>query len=190
MRSVVTILALLFAQIHLCAQTRAADPKVLDEIARVASVMVDGDLCQRIVTDRALRFLAREDPRDKWAAGDNYEVDHRAFLQVKKTLRRLSMLASFPCDVNLWMPLRAQPGKIHIVVRNVNEMSQFWPWGALVQNMDPRMKTVLETGRRLTVADKPGWISVLAPVSDSEGDIVGLVEAVGNTRPDPNENVK
>jgi len=54
----------------------------------------------------------------------------------------------------------------------------------------PRMKTVLETGRRLTVTDKPGWISVLAPVSDSDGDIVGLVEAVGNTRPDPNENVK
>lgn len=190
MRATFAILVLSFTAFHLGAQARTADRVVLDEIARVASVMVDGDVCQRIVTDRALRFLAHEDPRDKWAGGDNYEVDHAAFLQVKKTLRRLSMLASFPCDVNLWMPLKAQAGKIHIVVRNVNEMSQFWPWGALVQNMDPRMKTVLETGRRLTVTDKPGWISVLAPVSDSEGDIVGLVEVVGNTRPDPNENVK
>lgn len=190
MRAVIAMLALSFAEIHLYAQTRTADRAVLDDIARVASVMVDGDVCQRIVTDRALRFLAHEDPRDKWAAGDNYEVDHQAFLQVKKTLRRLSMLASFPCDVNLWMPLRAQPGKIHIVVRNVNEMSQFWPWGALAQNIDPRMKAVLETGRRLTVMDKPGWISVLAPVADSEGDIVGVVEVVGNTHPDQNENVK
>jgi len=29
------------------------------------------------------------------------------------------------------------------------------------------MKTVLETSRRVTVAQKPGWASVLAPVPDS-----------------------
>jgi len=164
--------------------------KQLDEIARTASVMVDGDLCRRIVKPRALRFLAHPDPKDQWSAGDNYEVDHTAFIQTKKTLRRLSMLAPFPCDVNLWMPLEQQPGKIHIVVRNVHELSQFWQWGALFQDMDPRMKSVLDTGQRVTVADKPGWISVLAPVYDSEGSIVGLVEAVTNTHPDPHENVK
>jgi hypothetical protein len=33
-------------------------------------------------------------------------------------------------------------------------------------------------------------ISVLAPVYDSLGDIVGLVEVVSQARPDPRENVK
>lgn len=162
----------------------------LDVIARVASIIVDGDVCARIVKPRALHFLAHPDPKDQWAAGDNYEVDHAAFIETKKILRRLSLIAPFPCDVNLWMPLKDQPGKVHIVVRNVNEMSQFWNWGALIQDMDPRMKQVLDTGERTTISDKEGWISVLAPVYDSEGDIVGLVEAVANTHPDPHENVK
>jgi len=52
------------------------------------------------------------------------------------------------------------------------------------------MKQVLETGRRVTVAEKPGWVSVLAPVYDSLGDIVGLVEAVTQQPVDPQENVK
>ena len=36
----------------------------------------------------------------------------------------------------------------------------------------------IETGKRVTVTDKPGWISVLAPVRNSLGDVVGLVEAL------------
>jgi hypothetical protein len=76
------------------------------------------------------------------------------------------------------------------VVRNVNELSQFWQWGALFQDMDPRMRTVLATRQRVVVKDKPGWVSVLAPVYDSEGSVPGLVEVVTNTRPDPHENVK
>ena len=40
------------------------------------------------------------------------------------------------------------------------------------------MRQVLETGRRETVRQKPGMVSVLAPVFDSLGDMVGLVEVV------------
>jgi hypothetical protein len=39
-----------------------------------------------------------------------------------------------------------EPPKSEIVTRNTNEMSQFWPWGALVQDMIPQMKTVLALG--------------------------------------------
>src|SRR5436305_15337860 len=122
------------AALALCAAIAGAQDRFsvqLDEIARVASVMVDGDTCLRIVKPRALQAIAHPDPKDQWAAGDNYEVDHAAFIEIKKTLRRLSLLASFACDVNLWLPLKEQPGKIHIVVRNVNEMSQFWQWAVL-----------------------------------------------------------
>src|SRR5579863_10120946 len=152
--------------------------------------MVDGDVCQRIVTEPAMMYMFKVDARDRWLAGDNYDVDGAAFIAVKKTLIRLSYLARFPADANLWMPVPGHPDKIRVVIRNVHELSQFWPWGALYQNMIPEMKIVLETGRRVTVAQKPGWVSVLAPVWDSLGDIVAVVEVASQRQLDSHENVK
>jgi len=183
-----TLAALANAQVN--KEASAEMQKELDAIARVGSVMVDGDVCQRIVTRRAIGFMFANDPHDRFLAGDNYDVDDESFNAVKKTLIRLSHLASFPADVNLWMPIEGHPGKVQIVVRNKNEMSQFWTWGALYQDMFPQMDTVLKTGHRLTVANKPGWISVLAPVYNSLGDIIGLIEAVSRVETDAHENVK
>lgn len=172
----------------------AADPvqmaRELDEVARVAGIMVDGDVCERIVTVRSREKMTKVDPRDRWAGSDNYDVNDAPFTSTKKTLRRLSLLVNFPCDVNLWMPLPTTPPQVHIVIRNKNELSQFWPWGVLHQDLPPAMRKVLDTGARVTVRDKPGWISVLAPVRNSLGDIVGLVEAVAHANPDPRANVK
>jgi hypothetical protein len=162
----------------------------LDEVARVGSVMVDGDVCLRIVTQRAKELRFAVDPRDQFVAGDNYDVDDAAFNSTKKTLIRLSHLVTFPSDVNLWMPIEGHPGKIQMVIRNKNEMSQFWTWGAIHQDAIPRMESVLKTGQRVTVTEKPGWISVLAPVYSSLGDIVGVLEAVTRANIDAHENVK
>ena len=162
----------------------------LDEVARVGTIMVDGDVCQRIVTKRALSFLFKTDPHDKWVASDNYDVNAAEFIATKKTLIRLSRLAPFPYDVNLWMPVEGHPDKVQVVVRNVNEMSQFWQWGALSQDMPPEMKSVLETGHRITGSAKPGWTSVLAPVYNSLGDRVGILEVVTRIPVDAQENVK
>jgi len=160
----------------------------LDEVARVATVMVDGDVCQRIMTERALSFMFAVDPRDPWAASDNFDVNDEPYIRTKKTLIRLSRLLPYPCDVNLWMPFAGRPDKIQMLIRNVNEWSQFWTWGVLAQDMPPEMRKVLETGRRETVTQKPGLISVLAPVRNSLGDTVALVEVVsvkpGATPPD------
>lgn len=164
--------------------------KELDIVAHVGSAMVDGDICQKIVTQRARELMFASDPRDRFLAGDNYDVDDVAFNTVKKTLIRLSHLASFPADVNLWMPIERHPGKIQLVIRNRNEMSQFWNWGELYGDMDPQMETVLKTGQRVTVTNKPGWISVLAPVYNSLGDVVGLIETVSQIKVDAHENVK
>jgi len=184
-----TVLLCTLALVPLAAADRDM-ARELDEVARISIIMVDGDACQRITTPRALDYMFKNDPRDQWLAGDNYEVNDREFIAVKKTLIRLSRLAPFPCDVNLWMPIPDHPGKVHIVIRNVHELSQFWPWGALYQDMIPQMQQVLETGRRVTVTEKPGWVSVLAPVYNSLGDVVGLVEAVSRQQPDAHENVK
>ncbi len=171
------------------AQTTALD-RQLDEIARIATAMVDGDICQRIVTPRALEYMSKKDPRDQWADSDNYDVNDAAFIQVKKTLIRLATLADFPLDVNLWLPAPGTPPRIQIAIRNRNELSQFWEWGKLSQEMFSEMRAVLNTGRRVTVKQKPGLISVLSPVRNSLGEIVGLVEVVARVVPDPRENVK
>jgi hypothetical protein len=162
----------------------------LDEIARVATIMVDGDVCQRILTARALQSIFRVDPRDQFADSDNYDVNDEAFIRTKKTLMRLTRMVDYPVDVNLWMPLDAKPPRIHIVIRNRYEMSQFWPWGKLHQDMIPEMQSVLSSGQRVAVKQKPGFISVLAPVRNSLNNIVGLVEVVSRTEPDSRENVK
>ena len=164
--------------------------KELDIVAHVGSAMVDGDICQKIVTQRARELMFASDPRDRFLAGDNYDVDDVAFNTVKKTLIRLSHLSSFPADVNLWMPIEGHAGKIQLVIRNKNEMSQFWNWGELYGDMVPQMETVLKTGQRVTVTNKPGWISVLAPVYNSLGDVVGLIETVSQVKVDAHENVK
>jgi hypothetical protein len=158
--------------------TRESVAKELDEIGRIAAVMVDGDVCQRIMTRRSLEQMFVQNPKDPWAASDNFQVHHEPYIQVKKTLIRLSRRVPFACDVNLWMPFREKPDKIQVLIRNVNEWSQFWTWGALTQDMPIEMKRVLETGTRERVTRRPGMISVLAPVYNSLGDIVALVEVV------------
>ncbi len=150
----------------------------LDEVARIATVMVDGDLCGKIMTSRSLEKMFVVDPRDPWAASDNFDVNPEPYTAVKKTLIRLSRLVPYNCDVNLWMPFREKPGKIQVLIRNVNEWSQFWTWGNLSQDTPPEMKRVLESGRRERISRVPGMISILAPVYDSLGDIVALVEVV------------
>src|ERR1035437_2054108 len=156
----------------------AAQEKTLDEIARMATIMIDGDVCQRIVTPRALAHMLHPDPRDEWQAGDNYDVNDQAFIQAKKTLIRLAMIAPYPVDVNLWMPVPTTQD-IQVVIRNKYNLSQFWQ-GGLEQSMPPEMHEVLQTGKTLTVKKSPGMISVLAPVRNSLNEIVRLVEVVSS----------
>jgi len=187
---VVSFIVLLSGNAKLNPEASTDLERQLDDVARVGSVVVDGDVCQKIVTRRAKEFLFAKEFRDEFLAGDNYDVDDVAFNTVKKTLIRLSHLASFPADVNLWMPIEGHPGKIQLVIRNKNEMSQFWNWGELYGDMIPQMETVLKTGQRVTVTNKPGWLSVLAPVYNSSGDVVGLIETVSQVKVDAHENVK
>lgn len=162
----------------------------LDGVARIASVMVDGDVARQIQTPRSLASMLHNTSPDPWAASDNYDVDHQPFLSTKKTLMRLARLCDDPCDVNLWIPIPSKPPRIQILIRNVHEMSQFWPWGALDQPMPDEMKQVLDKGKRVVVSKKAEMTSVLAPVYNSLGDIVALVEVAGRSKPDPQENVQ
>ncbi len=84
----------------------------MDSVARTATIMVDGDVCQRIQTKRSLEFLLKTDPKDPYLASDNYDVDHESFLQTKKTLMRVARLCPHrQCDVGVWMPVPSTPGR-------------------------------------------------------------------------------
>jgi hypothetical protein len=168
------------------ARTKEDVARDLDDIARIATVMVDGDVCQRIMTKRALERMFAVDPKDPYAAGDNFDVNHEPYIATKKTLIRLSRLVPYSCDVNLWMPFQDKPDKIQVLIRNVNEWSQFWTWGKLTQDMPAEMKRVLESGKREKVTRMPGMISVLAPVYNSLGEIVALVEVIA---PEPGAKI-
>lgn len=162
----------------------------LDRVAKAATAMVDGDVCLGIETKRSREFLQKNDPRDPWIASDNFDVDHAAYIQTKKTLMRLARLCPEACDVNLWMPVEGNPPRIQILIRNVYEMSSFWTWGDLHQPMPEEMKRVLATGERVTFRGKRGMNSVLAPVYDSLNNIVAVVEVVSQEKRDLQENVK
>ncbi len=182
MKAIVSLLlGLQLALFPAYAAVPSEQEKSLDEIARVATIMIDGDVCQRIVTARALAHMLHSDPRDEWQAGDNYDVNNDAFIQTKKTLIRLAMIAPYPVDVNLWMPVPTTKD-IQVVIRNKHELSQFWN-GEMQQAMPAPMLQVLKTGTRVTVTEKMGMISVLAPVRNSMGEIVGLVEVVSGPAP-------
>jgi hypothetical protein len=189
-------LLLAFAAFNLSAigyaqsQTRESMARELEAVARVATIMVDGDVCQRIMTERALKKLFVIDPEDQWAGSDNFDVNAEPFIQTKKTLMRLAKLRPYPIDCNLWMLFKENPQRIQILIRNQYEMSQFWTWGVLYQEIPTEMAEVLSSGKPKTVIGKNDLLSVLTPVYNSLGDIVGLVEVVGRVRMNWQENVK
>src|SRR5262245_50645188 len=152
--------------------------------------MLDGDVCERIMTPRALQKMFAMDPNDRWAGSDNFDVNHEPYVQTKKVLMRLAKLLPYPVDCNLWMPFKQDPGKIQILIRNRYEMSQFWTWGVLFQDQTQEMTEVLATGKPRMIAQKGDFVSVLGPVTNSLGDRVGLVEVVSRLHLNPQEHVK
>lgn len=191
-RSVCLVSFILVGSSTLLAQQRTKEllTRDLEEVARVASVMMDGDLCERIMTPRALQKMFITDPNDRWAGSDNFDVNHEPFVLVKKTLIRLARLVAYPVDCNLWMPFKEDRKKIQILIRNRYEMSQFWTWGVLFQDQTPEMAEVLATGKPQTIVQKGDFVSVLTPVMNSMGDRIGLVEVVSRLQVNLHEHVK
>ena len=188
----IVLAGLLLGEANLSAQqrTKEALARDLEEVARIASVMMDGDVCERIMTPRALQKMFAIDPNDRWAGSDNFDVNHEPFVRAKKTLIRLARLVPYPVDCNLWMPFQQDLKKIQILIRNRYEMSQFWTWGVLFQDQTPEMAEVLATGKPQTIVQKGDFVSVLTPVINSLGDRVGLVEVVSRLHVNPQEHVK
>ena len=149
----------------------------LVDLAKVASVMVDGEEAKRIITDDAFHHMTNKDPQYRFLSGDHYDVDHQAFLRIKKTLLRLSTLVDFPCDTSLWVKVKGLETRVTVAVQNGN-LKRYWKWAEELRPIEGEMADCLRTGE-VTIAplDHPtGTVTVLAPVRDSLGDVVGFVE--------------
>ena len=154
--------------------------RVLDalaQVARVAEVMIDGELAMRIITDRATHYIVNPNPQHRFLSGDYYDVDHDSFLLMKKTLLRLERLASFPCNATLWVRVRGADNLITAAVQN-GQLHRYWRFGEDGRKPDGELAQCLSSGQ-ITPAPADGsedFLTVLAPIRDSLGDVVGCVE--------------
>ena len=154
--------------------------KILDQltqVARVAEVMIDGEVAGRIITDRAAHYIANPDPKHRFLAGDYYDVDHASFLLMKKTLLRLEKLASFPCNATLWVRVKGAEGLITAAAQN-GQLHRYYQFGESGRKPEGELAVCLSTGRVIAVPidGSADYLTVLAPVRDSLGDVVGCVE--------------
>jgi hypothetical protein len=145
-------------------------------LATICTRVLDGDRCRKIVTDRAEDLLFREVPGDRWAGMDNYDVELELFRSIKKDLIRLSQLTTIPTDCNLWLRVRSKPDRVHVVIRQARDWSQWYRFAQMTIEPTAEMKRAL-AGEQVIAADpESGLTSVLAPVKDSRNEVVGFVE--------------
>lgn len=151
--------------------------KQLGELGRIASVMIDGEEVLRILEASTEHYIKNPDPKHRYLALDHFVVDHEPFLRTKKTLTRLSMLVDFPCSTHLFLSIDGLDGAVTPLVQN-KSWSRYYKFGAGETALAPEMTECLETGEVVEApADHPSCtLTVLAPVKDSLGDVVGLVE--------------
>jgi hypothetical protein len=151
--------------------------RTLHEIARSVTCMVDGEVVKEIVTSRAQDKAFTIDPRDQWAASDNWDYNHEPFIRTKQALQRASFLAEGMVTCNLYMPAMPNPKKWFLLMNTVYGGKQMLTASNdMVMDPDPELVQVFMTGQRLEVAKRPGEYSVLTPVYDSLGQIAAVVE--------------
>jgi hypothetical protein len=151
--------------------------EALAETARVASVMIDGDQARRIITDRAMHYIAHPDPEHRFLSGDHYDVEHASFVWMKKTLMRLERLLDFACSASLWVKVGGQEGYMTLAVQN-GSIHRYYRFGAAKIESPAEMAECVETGQTVVAPlEHPSQtLTTLAPVFDSLGDVVGVVE--------------
>lgn len=149
----------------------------LEHLARVAEAMVDGELAGRIVTERAAHYIAHPHPDHRHLSGDYYDVDHAAFLAMKKVLLRLERIVPFPCNATLWLRVRGAEPFITPVIQN-GRLHRYYRFGEERRQPDGELAECLETGAVVRAPEDGSaeFLTVLAPVRDSLGAVVGCVE--------------
>ncbi len=154
---------------------KVALEKDLTDLATLAGQLLDGDECHAVLSDRTWKLLFRPDPRDQWAAGDNFEYNIPVAIRVKKMLIRLALTRGYKCDCNLWLNCPEKPHTVLCAIKQVNNCCPYTPWGTLTQDTPDPIAAALQ-GKIAVGTPNADAVSVFAPIRDSLGDIVGAVE--------------
>ncbi len=149
----------------------------MQEAARVATVMLDGEEAKQIVVERAFQHMAAPNPQFPHMAGDYFDVEAVPFLSMKKALLRLARLLDFPVGTTLWLPVKGREDHVTAALHNGN-LHRYWTFGQLLRKAEGALADCLATGRVTTEApeEQDHLLTVLAPVRDSLGDVAGVVE--------------
>jgi len=149
----------------------------LHRLAEIAAGILDGEDVKRIIHERSMRYVANPDPDHRFLAGDHYDVDAELFLRTKKLLLRIVRLGTLDVGSSVWVPV-GQTGQVTVAVHN-GVHRRYYTFGQLALPAPPEMQAVLDDGRiRIVLPDEqaPSLVTALAPVTDSLGDVVGVVE--------------
>jgi hypothetical protein len=145
-------------------------------VAEIAAGILDGEEVKRIVSEQAMHYIANPDPNFIYLSGDYFDVDQELFLRNKKLLLRLERLGKVTMNGALWVPVPGQEA-VTLALHN-GPYHRYYNFGMERLASPPEMKEVLEAGKVVSVSpsgDK-NLATVLAPVRDSLGDVVGVVE--------------
>jgi hypothetical protein len=139
--------------------------------------LFEGEQAVRVFTPLAALSIAHPHPQHMLITGDYYDVDHAVFLSMKKTLLRLERLVDFPCNTTLWMRVAGAPEKITAAVHN-GRLHRYYRFGENGRIAEGELAECLATGRAVTapLSGSDKYVTVLAPVRDSLGGVVGCVE--------------
>jgi hypothetical protein len=157
----------------------ASAESVLDELRRVAEIaagILDGEEVKRIVGEQAMHYIAEPDPNFIYLSGDYFDVDQELFLRTKKLLLRLERLGKVTMNAAVWVPVPGQD-EVTLALHN-GPYHRYYNFGMERLATPPEMKELLEAGKVVSVppSDEKNLATVLAPVRDSLGDVVGVVE--------------
>lgn len=149
----------------------------MKEVARVATVMLDGEEATQIPSARAREYVTNRAPQFRHMSGDYWDVDHETFLRTKKAMLRLQRLVDFDCSTALWIRTTGAGTSLTLICRN-GTVHRYSGFGTSRIEIDDALAACLESGE-VTVPgpdEEKHTVTVLAPVFDSLGDVAGVLE--------------
>jgi hypothetical protein len=155
----------------------------LIRLAEIAAGLLDGDEIAHIIEPRAMHHIAHPDTKYRFLSADYYDVDHERFLRTKKLLLRIERLARVPVDGSIWVPVPDREA-VTLAVQNGTH-HRYYEFGSAQMATPAEMREVFQTGRLVDAPSRPGdpLVTVLAPVRDSLGDVVAVVELTASLDP-------
>ena len=165
--------------------------EVMDELLRLAEVteaILDGEEVKNIITEKALHYVINPHPDHPYLAGDHYDVDHELFLRNKKLLLRVARMSQRDIGATIFVPV-AETKFMTVALHNGTCFRYYKTFGQERSIPADEVKQVFETGEIGTVFpdESAAMYTTLAPVRDSLGDVVAVVELSTPTPENNNE---